>query len=55
MLGTGKFALLVVLVKAAAVFSSPLAVAAEPDPSLAFSVQVGGQTFVNKVRTPTRA
>ena len=44
-----KFVLLVVLAKAAAVFSSPLAAAEEPDPSLAFSVQVDGQTFINKV------
>ena len=45
-----SFALLVVLVQAGAVFASPLAAAAEPDPSLEFSVKVAGQTFVNKVR-----
>ena len=47
-----NFAILTVLVKAAAVLASPLATAAvtEPDPSLAFSVEVAGQTFINKVR-----
>lgn len=45
------FALLTVLVQAAAVLAGPLSRASlpEPDPSLAKSVTVDGQTFVNKV------
>ncbi len=46
-----RFALLTVLVHAATALASPLvARASEPDPSLAFSVTLDGQTFVNKVR-----
>lgn len=44
------FALLTVLVQAATGLASPLvARASEPDPSLAFSVTLDGQTFINKV------
>ena len=46
-----RFSLLTVLVQAAAALAGPLvARASEPDPSLAFSVTVDGQTFINKVR-----
>ncbi len=44
-----RFALLTALVNAAASLASPLAALAEPDPSLAFSVNVDGHTFINKV------
>ena len=40
------FALLTILVQAAAVLSSPV----QPDAALATSVTVNGQTFVNKLR-----
>ena len=44
------FKVLVALVAASVVHASPTASARdEPDPSLAFSVHVNGQTFVNKV------
>ncbi|KAJ3551765.1 hypothetical protein NM688_g4518 [Phlebia brevispora] len=42
------FALLAVLVKAIVVLSGPVSTLTEPDPSLAFSVSVDGQTFINK-------
>ncbi|EKM53195.1 uncharacterized protein PHACADRAFT_30229 [Phanerochaete carnosa HHB-10118-sp] len=45
------FALLLLFVQASVVLASPLATrASEPDPSLATSVTVAGQTFINKVR-----
>ena len=33
------------------VASSPVATPSEPDPSQAVSVELNGQTFINKVRT----
>ena len=42
-------ALFLPFIQAAVVLASPLAERAEPDPSLATSVTVAGQTFVNKV------